>query len=406
MANYRDGHTTKKHGTFEWIVGWEELAAHLAPPAVLGLAPGARAVDLGCGTSEVPVHLAASGYAHVLAVDRDVGCIAHMHSRHGAVPGLAWRECDLVDGDLAALLPGGSADLLLDKGTLDCALTEDTVAALLCTVHGILSAGGVYVAISFRPAALLLPLLSCAELQMEPPELVHITARAGEDATLCRLRKRATATKPPQLAPVAAATGAVLDWWYREQQPLLTAERRGLLAADWAAAVAAAAAAAVAAAAAAAAATPVAAALEGAAGGAAGGQARGSSTDGIGPPAVPSGAEAGVEAGVEAGRLLPLRVAFEVVLSPEEQEEARAAPCTMHHASCTMHHAPCTMHHAPCTMHHVPCATPQPPLRFSSRAPCQVGLDAFEEDIRGFLEDEHTAEISLTQALAYLAASQ
>ena len=32
MANYREGHTTEKHGTFEWIVGWEELAAHLAPP--------------------------------------------------------------------------------------------------------------------------------------------------------------------------------------------------------------------------------------------------------------------------------------------------------------------------------------------------------------------------------------
>ena len=175
VMNYRDGHTTEKHGTFEWIVGWEELAAHLAPPAVLGLSPGARAVDLGCGTSEVPVHLAASGYAHVLAVDRDVGCIAHMHARHGAVPGLTWRECDLVDGDLATLLLDGTADLLLDKGTLDCALTEDTVAALLCTVHGVLAAGGVYVAISFRPAALLLPLLSCAELQMEPPELVHIT---------------------------------------------------------------------------------------------------------------------------------------------------------------------------------------------------------------------------------------
>ena len=132
MANYREGHTTEKHGTFEWIVGWEELAAHLAPPAVLGLAPGARAVDLGCGTSEVPVHLAASGYAHVLAVDRDVGCIAHMHARHGAVPGVAWRACDLVDGDLAALLPpDGKADLLLDKGTLDCALSEDTVAAVV-----------------------------------------------------------------------------------------------------------------------------------------------------------------------------------------------------------------------------------------------------------------------------------
>tara|TARA_B100000787_G_C16098963_1_gene252534 strand:- start:564 stop:665 length:102 start_codon:yes stop_codon:yes gene_type:complete len=33
-------------------------------------------------------------------------------------------------------------------------------------------------------------------------------------------------------------------------------------------------------------------------------------------------------------------------------------------------------------------------------------LEAFEEDIRGFLEDEDITEISLTQALEYLAVSQ
>ena len=336
MAYYRDGHTTEKHGTFEWIVGWQELANHLAPPAVLGLKPGAQAVDLGCGTSEVPVHLAASGYARVVAVDRDAGCIAHMHSRHGAVPGLSWRECDLVDGDLAGLLPGGSADLVLDKGTLDCALAEDTVAALLCTVHGVLAVEGVYVAISFRPAALLLPLLSCAELQMEPPDLVTISARQGGEATLCRLRRRAAAVEAPHLAPVAAATGRVLDWWYREQQPLLTDARRQKLESDWAAAAAAAMAAAAAA------------GLEVEEAGAPDGPAPRRSADATRSPAAPPDAEVGGP--------LPLHAAFGVVLSPEEQGE--------------------------------------------------VGLEAFEEDVRGFLEDDLAAEISLAQALAYLAVSQ
>ena len=83
---------------------------------------------------------------------------------------------------------------------------------------------------------------------------------------------------------------------------------------------------------------PVAAARDGAAGGAADGQARGSSTDGSGSPAVPVGGEAGAEAGADAGRLLPLSAAFEVVLSAEEQEEARAALCTMHHAPCAICH--------------------------------------------------------------------
>ena len=85
MAYYVEGATTPKHGTFEWIVGWDELAAHLAP-AALGLPPGARALDVGCGTSELPVHLAReAGYASVTAIDRDTGCIAHMAGRTDSV---------------------------------------------------------------------------------------------------------------------------------------------------------------------------------------------------------------------------------------------------------------------------------------------------------------------------------
>lgn len=284
-----------KSGTFEWIVGWEELASHLAP-AALGLpASGARAVDLGCGTSELAVHLVGAGYSSVTAMDRDSGCIEHMRARHGSVPGLSWRQCDLVTGDMAELLPGGLAELVLDKGTLDCAICEDTVAQLLLAVRRVLAAGGVYVAISFRSAELLRPLLTCDELGMEPPELEPIVALRGEDATLCRLRTRHEGGGADAEA-VAGHVQRVMDWWYREQQPLLTPERREALETAW--------------------------------------QAQG--------------------AGAGGGRL-PLRVAFGLVLSADEQEE--------------------------------------------------VGLEGFVEDVRGFLEHD-AADLSLEQAVAYLEGSQ
>jgi len=295
MAYYVEGQTTQKSGTFEWIVGWEELASHLTP-TTLGLpASGARAIDLGCGTSELAVQLVGAGYSSVTAIDRDSGCIAHMSARHGSVPGLSWRQCDLVTEDVAELLPGGLAELVFDKGTLDCALAEDTVAQLLLAVRRVLAAGGVYVAISFRSAELLRPLLTCDELGMEPPELEPIVALQGEDATLCRLRTRHDGGGADAEA-VAAHVQRVTDWWYREQQPLLTPERREALEAAWMA----------------------------------------------------QGAGAG-------GGRLPLRVAFGLVLSADEQEE--------------------------------------------------VGLEAFVEDVRGFLEND-ADDLTLEQAFAYLETSQ
>ena len=50
---------TAKAGTFEWVAGWSDELARLLDPVELGLdvAANLRAVDIGCGTSEVPLHL-------------------------------------------------------------------------------------------------------------------------------------------------------------------------------------------------------------------------------------------------------------------------------------------------------------------------------------------------------------
>ena len=53
----------KKSGTFEWVVSWSDLAPLLSP-AALGIAHSApRAIDVGCGTSELPAALLRAGDA-------------------------------------------------------------------------------------------------------------------------------------------------------------------------------------------------------------------------------------------------------------------------------------------------------------------------------------------------------
>ena len=75
-----------KSGTFEWVVGWADLAPYLSP-AALDLQDSERsAIDIGCGTSTLPVALLGAGYASVTAVDRDAECVAHMRARHA----VAW----------------------------------------------------------------------------------------------------------------------------------------------------------------------------------------------------------------------------------------------------------------------------------------------------------------------------
>ena len=88
-----------KHGHFEWIVDWEHLARFLVP-AALGLKSAASALDIGCGTSRLPLQLSEiAGIASVTAIDREAGVVRHMHELHGHSPGVRWIACDLLQSD-------------------------------------------------------------------------------------------------------------------------------------------------------------------------------------------------------------------------------------------------------------------------------------------------------------------
>ncbi len=233
-------------GDFEWVSGWADLAPLLTPAALgldsRGVPP--RAVDIGCGTSALAVRLAETGsFSSVTGVDREAACVVHMRSRYGEAAGLRWSECDVASDAIDSVLPAGSAELVVDKGTLDCAIVEHDAARLLCNVWQLLAPGGVYVIISFRAPELLLHLLSGPALPWAAAprhtELTHQLTASGRPASVCVLRKPAAAGLGAlDVSCVAAHVAEAVDAWYRQAEPLLTAEREAKLRRDWATALA------------------------------------------------------------------------------------------------------------------------------------------------------------------------
>ena len=224
-------------GVFEWVADWKTLGPRLSP-AHLGLSPAARVIDVGCGTSTLPLHLA-SMYACVTGVDREEHCASSMTAQYGERDDLRWITCDVTAPELdASLLPYGCADLVVDKGMLDCALTEDIAAPLLCNVARLLSEGGVYAVISFRKVELLEPLLRCEALPWSVESEALPPSADGARVSLCLMRKCLAVDDASLPSSVAHHINATMDEWYMHEAPLLTAEREGALRESWSAAAA------------------------------------------------------------------------------------------------------------------------------------------------------------------------
>jgi hypothetical protein len=226
-------------GTFEWVAGWEQLARVLSP-ARLELSPNARAVDIGCGNSMLPVCLS-SMYANVIGIDREPHCAASMIAQHGQSDALRWETCDITATDTVALdavAPPASVELVVDKGMLDCALTEDIAAQMLCNVARMLADGGVYIVISFRKPDLLVPMLSCAEFPWAVEHEPLSSLAGGVHSSICVMRVdwRNGVGRPPSCEAVRQHLQTTVDWWYQQEDPLLTSEREVQLREAWSAA--------------------------------------------------------------------------------------------------------------------------------------------------------------------------
>ena len=108
---------------------------------------------------------------------------------------------------------------------------------MLCNVARLLAPCGVYVVISFRRRELLLPLLTSAEL---PWHVEHelLPMKSGSPASICFLHKHAGGECLAQPQAVARHMQNVVDWWYKQEDPLLTTERELQVREAWSAAMA------------------------------------------------------------------------------------------------------------------------------------------------------------------------
>jgi len=114
---------------------------------------------------------------------------------------------------------------------------EGSAAALLLAVHWLLATHGVYVIISFRDVELLRSIVGWEGFSWMVDDTYDLPppADVGRAGTLLIVRKRGhgtaiSADKKPCLRQHVQVT---TDWWYQQEHPLLTAERREDICTAW-----------------------------------------------------------------------------------------------------------------------------------------------------------------------------
>lgn len=116
-----------------------ELAALVAAGPVLGLAPAARALDVGCGSGQEAVFLAAAGM-EVIAVDSSRPALELARERAAA----AGVEIGLRAGSAFDLpVESGSIDLVLDRGCLH-GIDRDDRPDFAAEIARVLAPGGLF----------------------------------------------------------------------------------------------------------------------------------------------------------------------------------------------------------------------------------------------------------------------
>ena len=134
---------------FEWLTDASTLTRALRSRGCVPCGNDCTVV-VGCGTSGLSVALVEDlGRANVVSLDKDPAQIAYMQQLH---PSMTFECCDVARQEAVG---DGSADLVVDKSTLDCLLCSPDVGAFVGSIFRMLKVGGVYAIASFHDEALL-----------------------------------------------------------------------------------------------------------------------------------------------------------------------------------------------------------------------------------------------------------
>ncbi|XP_076837747.1 EEF1A lysine methyltransferase 4 isoform X2 [Brachyhypopomus gauderio] len=116
-AQYWDERYTREE-SFEWFGDFSKFQ-HLL---VQHVGTEESILMLGCGNSSLTWDMYQTGFSFITSVDFSSVCVETMAQRHPHHPGLSWLCMDVR----RLAFPDGVFDVVVEKGTLDAMLVEET----------------------------------------------------------------------------------------------------------------------------------------------------------------------------------------------------------------------------------------------------------------------------------------
>jgi ubiquinone/menaquinone biosynthesis C-methylase UbiE len=145
--SYWNAHYGKATDVFEWYQPWPSFKPFLKASVVYH----GRALNVGCGTSQMSLQLLKDGFQKVISIDFSEIIINQMTARYAREARLEWRTADCTNLTFA----NNSIDFAFDKGTFDCLSAAvdaaDRISQYLHSIARCIVDDGCLIIISFGP---------------------------------------------------------------------------------------------------------------------------------------------------------------------------------------------------------------------------------------------------------------
>lgn len=137
--------------SFEWLISSETFMSVLEPQILSQYSPTTSLLHIGCGTSDLHIHLRRSGFTNVLNIDFEPLATEHANRLEQEVFGDVKMRYAVADATLLTDVLREKFDLVVDKSTIDAVACggEDATRRMVKEVEKCLSPGGMWVSLSY-----------------------------------------------------------------------------------------------------------------------------------------------------------------------------------------------------------------------------------------------------------------